>query len=89
MPIEGFAPHRHLELIERILHDIVGVQLVDLFHDNVDIGHERVGEEQELRPRQRLKAGEAELVGFEAFEACRGEAGVRVGGCGGGGCCWC
>ena len=85
MPIKSLTPDRHLQLIKRILHHKVRIKLIDLPDDGLDARHERVREQQELRPRERLEAGEAEFVGFEDFEACDGGAGdgERVG------CCCC
>lgn len=77
MTIERLTPHRHLQLVERVLHDVVRVQLVYLAHDDVDVGHQRVREQQELGPRHRLEAGHAELVRLEDLDARLGQA--RVG----------
>lgn len=37
MSIESFAADRHLNLVERILHDIVGIKLVHTATYNIDI----------------------------------------------------
>lgn len=68
MPIKGLAPHRHLELVERVLHHVVGIQLIDLVHDRVHAAGQGVGEEQEFRPSQRLEARQAEFIRLEEFQ---------------------
>lgn len=81
MPIERLAPHRHLRLVERILHHVVGVQFVDAAHGRIHVRLLRLREEQELRAGDRLEAGEAEERRFEDFDA--REGGARDGGVGG------
>lgn len=81
MPIERLAPHRHLQLVERILHDVVRVQFVDAAHRRIHVRLLRLREEQELRAGDRLEAGEAEERRFEDFDA--REGGARDGGVGG------
>lgn len=99
MSVECFTAHWHLELIEGVLHHVVCIQLVDLVHDCVHAARRRVREKQELGPRQRLEACQAEPVCLEEFQARHRDAGVGVaiprcggrvaagGGGGGGGCC--
>jgi hypothetical protein len=55
MSIKRLTPDRHLQLIKRILHHIVRIYLVDLLHDRINIRHERIREQEELGPRQRLE----------------------------------
>lgn len=85
MPVECFTSHRHLQLVERVLHHIVRIQLVDLVHDGVHIAGHGVGEEQEFCARQCLEAGQAEPVRLEELQTCGWDARVGVGvarGCG-------
>lgn len=56
MPIKGLALDRHIDLVEGVLHDVVRIQLVDLADDDIHVRLVRLGEEQELRARQSLKA---------------------------------
>ena len=79
MPIEPLTPNRHLHLIEGILHDIVGVQLIDAAHDDLHIWLLGFREEEELGPREGLETGQAEEGRFENLEA--GEGGAGDGGC--------
>ena len=77
-PIPRVDANRHLELVEGILHDEVGVAIVHAAHDILDVGGDGVGEEEEFRAGQRLEAGEAEEGGLERFDA-RGRGGARPG----------
>jgi hypothetical protein len=45
MAVEGFAADRHLELIEGVLHHIVGVEFIYFAYDDVNVGHQWVGKE--------------------------------------------
>jgi hypothetical protein len=69
MPIEGLASHRHLDLIERVLHDEVRIKLVDLLHHRVHIARHGIREQEELRARQGLKTRQAKLVCLEVIQA--------------------
>ena len=79
MPIERLTSNRHLQLVKRVLHHIIRIQLVNLIHDHIDIPRERIGKQQEFRPRQRLEARKPELVRFEVLEPGRRGAWDRVG----------
>lgn len=96
--VKRLTAHRHFQLVERVLHHVVRIQLVNLVHDRLHIAAHRVGEEQELRARQRLEARQPEPVRLEELQACgwnarvgiavargRGCAGAGGGGRGGGG----
>jgi hypothetical protein len=89
LPVEHVAPDGHLELVERVLHDVVGVQLVDASDGDVDVGLRRVGEEQELGARHGVEALQPKVLGLEHLEprlrlGAREDPGRR-GGVGGGG----
>ena len=84
MPIEALAPDGHLGLIEGVLHHVIGVQLVDPPHDDLDVGLLGLGEEEELGPRECLETGQAEEGRLEDFETCEGGA-WGAAACGGGG----
>jgi len=75
VPVKCLTPYRHLQLIKRILHHIVRVQFVDLPYNHIHIRLLRLREQQELRPRHRLEAGQAEERRLEHFDA--GERGAR------------
>ena len=66
-------------MVKRVLHHIIRIQLVNLIHDHVDVPRERIGKEQEFRPRQRLEARKSELVRFEVLEPGRRGAGDWIG----------
>ena len=84
MPIEALAPNGHLGLVEGVLHDIIRVELVVAAHDVLEVRLLGLREQEELGPREGLKAGEAEEGRFQDLEA--GEGGARhCGGEGGGG----
>ena len=68
-PLELVASNRHLEAVERVLHDIVRVQLIALAQDDVRVALRRLGEEQELCARGCLVAGHEEARGLQAFDA--------------------
>lgn len=74
-PIKLLAPHRHLQRIERILHHIVGIELIDLPHNSIAIRLMRLRKQQKLDTRRRLKARQPEIRAFEHLEA--GELGAR------------
>lgn len=78
MAVECFTSHRHLELVKRVLHHEIGVQLVDLVHDRVHATRRRIREKQEFSPRQRLEACQTEAVGLEKFQARHWDSGVGV-----------
>nr|POF26283.1 hypothetical protein CFP56_22432 [Quercus suber] len=66
-------PHRHLHAIERVLHDIVPIQLIAPPHHHIRIWLFGAREEQELDPRWRLETRQAEMAGLDALDA-RGPA---------------
>eukprot|EP00588_Corethron_pennatum_P020011 CAMPEP_0194318416 /NCGR_PEP_ID=MMETSP0171-20130528/15021_1 /TAXON_ID=218684 /ORGANISM="Corethron pennatum, Strain L29A3" /LENGTH=196 /DNA_ID=CAMNT_0039075313 /DNA_START=362 /DNA_END=949 /DNA_ORIENTATION=+ len=53
--VEQLAPDGHVELIERILESVVGVQNVDVAWAASAFGGVRLGGEHELDPRRRLQ----------------------------------
>ena len=67
--VELVAPNGHLDSVERVLHDVVGVQLVDFLHHDVDIGLLRLSEEKKLGARLCLEALNAEMAGLEDLDA--------------------
>jgi hypothetical protein len=85
-PVPPFHPDRHLGLVERVLHDVVGVPLVDALDDGIDIRHERVGDQEELGAGVSLETGQSEEGRFQRLEP--GDWEGRVGDRGGllGGC---
>lgn len=88
MPIESLTSHRHLKLIERILHNIIRIQLINLIHNRFHTPRNRIREKQELGPRQGLETSQSKLVRLELFETRDRDTGdwVAVSRCGGGIC---
>ena len=80
-PLELLHPDRHLHRVERILYDVVPVQLIAPPHHDVRVRLLRAGEQQELDARRRLEARQAEVARFEALDASGGRS-ARVGLCG-------
>jgi hypothetical protein len=83
MPIECLTSHRHLNLIEWILHHEIRIELVDLLDDPVHTASQGIREQQELCPCQGLETGQSELVGLEVIQAGDWYTGVWVGVAGG------
>lgn len=79
MPIECLASHRHLNLVEWILHHIVRIELVDLLYDCVHAASQGIRKQQELRPGEGLKTSHSKLVGLEIIQAGDWYTGVWVG----------
>ncbi len=69
MPLKSLTSDRHLQLIERILHDIITVQFINSLHNNINIRLLRLREQQKLRPRKRLKASEPKRRAFKHLNA--------------------
>jgi hypothetical protein len=67
--IELLAPDRHLNRIKRVLHDEVGIELVNLPHHAVNVRLLGFGEQQKLGPRLRLETLHAEVARFEDLES--------------------
>lgn len=74
------TPHGHLHGVKGVLHDKVGIQLVNLTNHHIHIRLCWFSEQQEFGPRECLKACQSEVRGFENFEA-RGFNGEVLGGC--------
>lgn len=70
MPFKRLAPHGHLHLIEGVLGYIIGVQLVNLSHDQLYVGLLGLSEQQELGAAKSLEAGESEDGRFEHLKPC-------------------
>jgi hypothetical protein len=68
LPVEHLAPDRHLQLVEGILHDVVRVQVVDPVHGHVDVGLQRLGEEQKLGAGQGGEALQPEVLRLQDLE---------------------
>lgn len=78
-PVEQFAADGHLKLVKGVLHDVVGIVLVDPAHGGVGSGTaglDGVGEEEELEPRLGGEALQAEVLRLHDLEA-RGGLGPR------------
>jgi hypothetical protein len=74
--VKLMTPDWHLHRVEGILHDEIGVQLVDLAYDDLDVGLRGLRQHQELCARGRLEAVEPKVRGLEHLDAGRphGEA---------------
>lgn len=71
VPLEFLAANRHLQAVEGILHDIVGVQLVAFADDLFGVLLNGFREEEELGPRRSLKAAQEEAGGLQRLDAGR------------------
>ncbi len=69
MPIPSLTPDRHLDLIERILHHIVRIQLIHLPNNHIHIRLMRFRKQEKLRAGQGLEACQAEGLRFEDLDA--------------------
>lgn len=56
MPVKCLASDGHLNLVKRVLHDIVRIELVNPAEDDIDIGLLRLRKEEELGASQGLEA---------------------------------
>lgn len=70
MPLKRLAPDGHLHLIEGVLGYIIGVQVVNLSHNQIYIGLLGFSEQQELGAAKSLEAGKSEDGRFEYFQPC-------------------
>lgn len=77
LAIKRVAPHRVIDVVERVLHHVVRIQLVDLLEDRVHIRLRRLRKDQELRTGQRLEALQSEVLGLEDFNARGGFGAVQ------------
>lgn len=68
MSVKGFTFDRHIDLIERVLHHIIRVELVHPSNDDIDVRLMRLREEQEFGARHRLEALQSEVLALEHFE---------------------
>lgn len=69
LPLPNITPNGHLHLIKRILHNIIRIKLINSLRNSIDIWLIRFREQQELGPRQCLKALQAEVFCFQHFYA--------------------
>lgn len=67
MSIKRFTSHRHFQLVERVFHHVVRIQVVNLVDDGFHIAGHGVREKQEFSAGQRLEARQSELVRLEIF----------------------
>lgn len=79
MPVECLASHWHFDLVERILHYEVRIELVDLLHDRIHVAGQGIREQEELCARQCLETGQSKLVGLEVVQTSHWYAWVRIG----------
>lgn len=75
----GLDADGHFHLPKGILAHVVGVAFVDALHEDVGVGHARVGKEEELGPAQRLEDGQAEEGRLERLDPRRRRRRVRQG----------
>lgn len=67
--VEQLAPDGHLQRVEGVLEDIIGVQLVHLAQQNVDTIQARLRDHNELDAGERLKAVQREGVRLQQLNA--------------------
>lgn len=67
-PIKHFASDGHLQLVKRILHDIIGVQIIDPSRGYIHVCLCSVGEDQELGARHGVKALQAKVLRLHNLE---------------------
>lgn len=68
-PLPSLDANRHLHLPEGILTDIICISLIDTLHENIRVGHTRVGEEEKFGPTEGLENSEAKEARFERFDS--------------------
>lgn len=66
--IKLLTPNRHLNSIKRILHNKVGIKLINSPDNRINIRLRRFREQQELRPRERLKACQSKVCALQNFK---------------------
>lgn len=69
MPIKDLGANRHFQLIKRVLHHIVRVQLVDPLDNRLHIRLRRLREEQEFHATDRLKTRQPEQARLQHLDA--------------------
>ena len=65
------ASDRHLQIVERVLEDVVCIQFIDHAQDGLEHLRAALGREDEFNTRQRLEAAQCETAGFEGDDARR------------------
>lgn len=83
-PLPLLHPHRILQPIERVLQNIIAVQLINSSQNSIHLllRLHRIGEDQEFCASQGFETLEAEVFGFKDFDSTRVPG--TVAGCGGG-----
>lgn len=81
LAIKKVATHRHLKRVEGVLHDVVGVEVVNAPQRHVNVCLRGIGEEEELCAGEGGEALHAKVFRLEHLEARRrlGAAGEHVG----------
>ena len=59
---EEATPNRHLQVVKRVLEDVVAVQLINHAQDGLEHLRAALGREDEFNTRQRLEAAQCELL---------------------------
>ena len=67
-PVKNITSDRHLQRVEGVLCDVIGVQIVHLTHRHINVRLRRVGEKQELRACKSIKALQAEILCLHDLE---------------------
>jgi hypothetical protein len=83
-PLKPLTPNRHLQLVKRVLHYIIRVQLIYLPNHTLRVRLPWFGEQQEFRACKRLETLPAEERRFEDVDARGGKRALVGGGRGSG-----
>ena len=70
---EEATPNRHLQVVKRVLEDVVCIQFVDHAQDGLEHLRAALGREDEFDTCHRLEAAQRETAGFQCHDA-RGPA---------------
>lgn len=68
-PIKHLTPDGHLQLVERVLHNIVRVQLVDPPRGDIHVRLRRISENEELGTRHGVEALKAKVLRLHDLQA--------------------
>ena len=68
---EEATPNRHLQVVKRVLEDVITIKLVDHAQDRLQHLGAALGREDEFNTCHRLEAAQRETAGFEGDDARR------------------
>lgn len=67
--VEKLAANRHLNLIERVLQDVVSVEFINVSKEALHVRSSRFTNHKELCSWERLEAMEIKGIGLEKLDA--------------------